>query len=123
MAFTLQELVGNSSGDFSGAIRALNGVGIMSAIDASLLDDEDIRGVAGSDESLVASLTGLRGMAAVHKNAWAVGAALQGVARISEPAHLSRRDVAIPPATASKTSGASLKRAFSAFTRRFLRHA
>ena len=97
MAFALAQLVGDMEAEFKEAIGALNREGIVSAIDVSLLDDGDIGFVAAGDESLVSNISRLRSMAAMHKDAWAKGAALQAVAMtLPEPPRLPREDTARP---------------------------
>ena len=117
MAFTLAQLVGDMETDSKEAIDALNREGSVSEIDVSLLDDGDIGFVAAGDESLVSGISRLRSIAAMHKDAWAKGAALQAVAMtLPEPPRLPREDTARPTKSGPKSSGAALKRACRAFT-------
>jgi hypothetical protein len=59
MAFPLSRLVEDVNDEVAACIAALNSEGIFSAIDVSLLDDDDIFSVAGDSASIALSITRL----------------------------------------------------------------
>ena len=120
MAIKLQQIVGLAAEDMKlnvgMAVQRLKVLGIVEVIDASLLDDADIRSVAEGNDTLHRALVFIREASSTYKYGWARGKALDLRPLPKEP-ELKQR-----PATMgvkhTKKSSANVKTAFASFTRR-----